>query len=45
MTIAHINDIDIYYEQHGDPTAEPVLLIMGFTANAGDVVNYSFGPC
>jgi pimeloyl-ACP methyl ester carboxylesterase len=34
MTIARINDIDMYYEEHGDPAAEPVLLIMGFTANA-----------
>jgi len=24
----------MYYEEHGDPAAEPVLLIMGFTSNA-----------
>ena len=34
MTIASINDIDLYYEEHGDPSAEPLLLIMGFTMNA-----------
>jgi len=34
MTIAKINDIDMYYEEHGDPNAEPLLLIMGFTMNA-----------
>lgn len=34
MTTAKINDIDMYYEEHGDPAAEPVLLIMGFTSNA-----------
>jgi pimeloyl-ACP methyl ester carboxylesterase len=34
MTIARINDIDMYYEEHGDPAAEPVLLIMGFATNA-----------
>ncbi|MBI5288575.1 MAG: alpha/beta fold hydrolase [Chloroflexi bacterium] len=35
MATAHINDIDLYYEEHGDANAEPVLLIMGFTMNAG----------
>ena len=34
MTTAQINGIEIYYEEHGDPKAEPVLLIMGFTGNA-----------
>ncbi|MHB8377312.1 MAG: alpha/beta fold hydrolase [Dehalococcoidia bacterium] len=34
MATGHINGIDIYYEQHGEPAAEPVLLIMGFTGNA-----------
>ena len=34
MTIAKINDIDMYYEEHGDPGAEPLLLIMGFAMNA-----------
>ncbi len=34
MTRTHVNDIDIYYEEHGDPNAEPLLLIMGFTNNA-----------
>lgn len=34
MTIAKINDIDMYYEEHGDPNAEPLLLIMGFAMNA-----------
>lgn len=35
MPTARLNDIDIYYEQHGDPQAEPLLLIMGFVMNAG----------
>lgn len=35
MTIASINDIEMYYEEHGDVRNEPVLLIMGFGANAG----------
>ncbi len=35
MATARINDIDIHYEQHGDPQNEPVLLIMGFVMNAG----------
>ena len=35
MATARINDIDLYFEEHGDPAAEPVLLIMGFTMNAG----------
>jgi len=34
MTIAHVNGIDIYFEEHGDPLAEPLLLIMGFLTNA-----------
>lgn len=34
MTIVKINDLDMYYEEHGDPNAEPLLLIMGFTMNA-----------
>jgi pimeloyl-ACP methyl ester carboxylesterase len=34
LATAHINDIDVYYEEHGDQLAEPVLLIMGFTMNA-----------
>ena len=34
MTIAKINDIDMYYEEHGDPNAEPLLLVMGFAMNA-----------
>ena len=34
MTIATINGIDMYYEEHGDANAEPLLLIMGFTMNA-----------
>ena len=33
MTKTHVNDIDIYYEEHGDPNTEPLLLIMGFTSN------------
>ncbi|MBF6600727.1 MAG: alpha/beta fold hydrolase [Dehalococcoidia bacterium] len=33
MTIAQINGIDIYYEEHGDADAAPVLMIMGFTGN------------
>jgi 3-oxoadipate enol-lactonase len=34
MAIAHIDDIDLYYEEHGEPTAQPLLLIMGFMMNA-----------
>jgi len=34
MTIARINDIDMYYEEHGNAAAEPLLLIMGFSGNA-----------
>ncbi|TAK57092.1 MAG: alpha/beta fold hydrolase [Dehalococcoidia bacterium] len=34
MATARINDIDLYYEQHGDPASEPLLLIMGFMMNA-----------
>jgi pimeloyl-ACP methyl ester carboxylesterase len=34
MTTATIDDIEMYYEEHGNPAAEPVLLIMGFTGNA-----------
>ena len=34
MTIAKINDIDMYYEEHGDPNADPLLLIMGFAMSA-----------
>ncbi|MEX2245488.1 MAG: alpha/beta fold hydrolase [Dehalococcoidia bacterium] len=34
MPTAKINGIDIYYEEHGDSNAEPVLLIMGFLMNA-----------
>ena len=34
MTIAKINGIDMYYEEHGEANAEPLLLIMGFTMNA-----------
>lgn len=35
MAIIKANGIDIYYEEHGDPKGEPVLLIMGFSMNAG----------
>jgi len=35
MATARINGIDLYYEEHGDSAADPVLLIMGFTMNAG----------
>ena len=35
MPATRVNDIDMYYEEHGDPNAEPLLLIMGFTGNAG----------
>lgn len=34
MTTATINGIEMYYEEHGDANAEPLLLIMGFTMNA-----------
>ncbi len=34
MATARINDIDLYYEEHGDPAAQPLLLIMGFMMNA-----------
>lgn len=32
MPIANANGIDIYYETSGDPTDEPLLLVMGFQA-------------
>lgn len=32
MPIAHANGIDIYYETDGNPDDEPLLLVMGFTA-------------
>ena len=34
MSLSHINGIDIYYEEHGDAHAEPLLLIMGYAGNA-----------
>ncbi len=34
MTMVRINDIDMYYEDHGAPAAVPLLLIMGFAMNA-----------
>ena len=30
MSLAKINDIEMYYEEHGAANAEPVVLIMGF---------------
>ena len=35
MATAQIRDIEIYYEEHGDAGAEPLLLIMGFMTNCG----------
>jgi 3-oxoadipate enol-lactonase len=35
MAVAHVNGIDLYYEEHGPEGAEPLLLIMGFASNAG----------
>lgn len=35
MATLKANGIDIYFEQHGEQNAEPVLLIMGFAMNAG----------
>jgi pimeloyl-ACP methyl ester carboxylesterase len=32
MPKAQANGIEIHYEEHGDPTADPMLLIMGFGA-------------
>ncbi len=32
MPTAPANGIDLYYETHGDPADEPLLLVMGFTA-------------
>ncbi len=34
MPTAKLNDIEMYYEEHGSPTAEPVVLIMGFGLSA-----------
>src|SRR3990172_723514 len=34
MATVRVNDIQMYYEEHGDPAAEPLLLIMGFMMNA-----------
>jgi pimeloyl-ACP methyl ester carboxylesterase len=33
MTIARVNGIELYYEEHGQPEGEPVLLIMGYLLN------------
>ena len=35
MAILKANGIDIYFEESGNPAGEPVLLIMGFSMNAG----------
>lgn len=35
MSTVTSDGIELYYEDHGDRTAEPVLLIMGFIMNAG----------
>ena len=35
MATIKVNDIDLYYEEHGDAAADTVLLIMGFSMNAG----------
>ena len=35
MSTVQVNGIELYYEEHGDTNAEPVLLIMGFMTNAG----------
>ena len=32
MPIANLPDVDIYYETMGDPSNEPLVLVMGFTA-------------
>jgi 3-oxoadipate enol-lactonase len=34
MPVAEINGLQMYYEEHGDPAAEPLLLIAGFGNNA-----------
>ena len=34
MPTTHVGDLDMYYEEHGDAGAEPVLLIMGYACNA-----------
>jgi pimeloyl-ACP methyl ester carboxylesterase len=34
MATTNVNGIDLYYEEHGSPHGEPVLLIMGFLMNA-----------
>lgn len=34
-TTTSTDGIELYYEEHGDPAAPPVLLIMGFMMNAG----------
>jgi len=43
MSTAQINGIEIYYEEHGDPKAEPLLLIMGFMTNCGAMPKRSTG--
>ncbi len=32
MPFANVNGLDLCYETHGDPDGEPLLLVMGFTA-------------
>jgi pimeloyl-ACP methyl ester carboxylesterase len=34
MSTTRVGDLDMYYSEHGDADAEPVLLIMGYAANA-----------
>ena len=34
MATVRVGDIEMYYEEHGDAKAEPLLLIMGFMMNA-----------
>ncbi len=34
MTTTRVGDLEMYYDEQGDPHAEPVLLIMGYGGNA-----------
>ena len=42
MPIANLADVDIYYETMGDPTGQPLVLVMGFTAQ---LITWPTGFC
>ncbi len=42
MPIASLPDVDIYYETMGDPSSDPLVLVMGFTAQ---LITWPTGFC